>query len=107
MSWVVDLQLMRPVAAVLMASIVGRPCIVNRQGFADNDDFVVGDDFGSRMRMMMMGDSFTQGYSADIGNSYVEYIEAIFPEFIVWNTAISGNGTNRAATDISSICANS
>ena len=79
-------------------SIVGRPCIVNRQGFADNDDFVVGDDFESRMRMMMMGDSYTQGYSADIGNSYVEYIEAIFPEFIVWNTAISGNGTNRAAT---------
>ena len=78
-------------------SIVGRPCIINRQGFADKDDFVVGDDFGSRMRMMMMGDSFTQGYSADIGESYVEFLEAVFPEIIVWNTAISGNGTNRAA----------
>ena len=46
----------------------------------------------------MLGDSFTQGYSADIGKSYVETLEAAFLEAIVWNTALAGTGTNRAVT---------
>ena len=73
-----------------------RRCIVNRQGFHDMQDFVVGDDFDERMRILMLGDSFTFGETAEIGSSYVETIEANFPQSIVWNTGISGTGTEQA-----------
>ncbi len=74
----------------------GRRCVVNRQGYQDADDFVAVADSDDSMRIMMLGDSFTAGYSADIGKSYVETIEANLPDAIVWNTAISGTGTNQA-----------
>ena len=44
----------------------------------------------------MLGDSFTFGMSADIGKSYVETIEANFPQSVVWNTGIPGAGTHQA-----------
>ena len=44
----------------------------------------------------MLGDSFTAGYSAEVGKSYVETIEANFPDGKIWNTAIGGTGTNQA-----------
>ena len=44
----------------------------------------------------MLGDSFTVGLTAEVGKSYVEYLEAVMPDAIVWNTALSGNGTNHA-----------
>ena len=74
----------------------GRFCIVNRQGFHDRQDFVVGADFDGRLRILMLGDSFAFGMSADIGRSYVETIESNFPEAIVWNTGIPGTGTQQA-----------
>ena len=77
-------------------TFTGRQCIVNEQGFGDSEDFVVKDDFDERTRIILMGDSYTQGYSADIGKSFAEYLEAAFPEFIIWNTGISGNGTRHA-----------
>ena len=83
-------------AACADGIITGRRCVVNRQGFSDTDDFAVGEDFRGRMRIMTLGDSFTQGFSADVGKSYVETIEAMLPEGVVWNTAISGSGTNQA-----------
>ncbi len=74
----------------------GRICIVNRQGFADVEEFISRDDFAERGRSLMLGDSFTQGFSADIGNSFVEIIEAQYPDFVVWNGAFAGTGTNHA-----------
>ena len=73
-----------------------RGCIVNRQGRLDTEDFVAVDDGDASMRVLMLGDSFTVGYSADIGKSYVEIVESNFPESLVWNTAISATGTNHA-----------
>ena len=74
----------------------GRYCIVNRQGFHSTQDFVVGDDFDERMRILMLGDSFTFGMTAEIGSSYVETIEANLPQSIVWNTGLLGAGTEQA-----------
>ena len=69
---------------------------VNRQGFYDTDDFTAGDDLDGRMRILMLGDSFTFGIFADSGKSYVETIEANFPQTVVWNTGIPGAGTHQA-----------
>ena len=74
----------------------GRYCIVNRQGFHDAQDFAVGADFDERLRILMLGDSFAFGQSADIGQSYVETIESNLPQAIVWNTGIPGAGTQQA-----------
>ena len=83
-------------AACENGEMTGRSCTVNRQGFHDAQDFVVGADFDERTRILMLGDSFAFGESAEIGKSYVETIEANFPEAIVWNTAIPGVGTKQA-----------
>ncbi len=83
-------------AACESGQVFGRRCIVNQQGFHDSQDFVAGDDFDERMRILMLGDSFTFGQTADIGKSYVETIEANFPQSIVWNTAMRGTGTEQA-----------
>ena len=77
-------------------TITGRQCIVNQQSFGDSEDFVVKDDFDERTRIILMGDSFVQGYSADIGKSFAAHLESAFPESIIWNTALSGNGTRQA-----------
>ena len=74
----------------------GRYCLVNRQGFHDAQDFVVGDDFDERLRILTLGDSFTFGESADIGQSYVETIEANLPRAIVWNAGIPVSATQQA-----------
>ena len=84
------------VAACENGELSGRRCIVNRQGFHDTEDFAAGDDFDGRMRILMLGDSFTYGYKADIGSSYVETVEANFPQSVVWNTGIPASGTNQA-----------
>ena len=84
------------IAACESGELSGRHCIVNRQGFSDTQDFAVGDDFDERMRILMLGDSYTYGMRAEIGKSYVETIESNFPQSIVWNTALPGVGTNHA-----------
>ncbi len=84
------------VAACENGELSGRRCIVNRQGFHDTEDFAAGDDFDGRMRILMLGDSFTYGYKADIGSSYVESVEANFPQSVVWNAGIPASGTNQA-----------
>ncbi len=83
-------------AACENGEMAGRYCLVNRQGFHDAQDFVAMADFDERTRILMLGDSYTFGMSADIGKSYVETIEANFPEAIVWNTGIPGIGTKHA-----------
>ena len=71
-------------------------CDINAQGFHDTQDFVASADLASRLRILAMGDSFTFGLSADEGMSYVDSIELKLPKSIVWNTAISGTGTEQA-----------
>ena len=87
-----DFSQKRPVTAASMI----RYCIVNRQGFHDTQDFAAGDDFDERLRILMLGDSFTYGKEADVGKSYVETMEANFPQSIVWNTGMPGTGTEQA-----------
>ncbi len=81
----------------------GRRCVVNRQGYQDSGDFVAVDGGDDSMRILMLGDSFTAGYNAEIGKSYVETVEAKLPESIVWNTAIGGTGTNHALASFASL----
>ena len=83
-------------AACENGQLDGRHCIVNRQGFHDTQDFVAGDDLGERMRILILGDSFTFGLTSEIGSSYVETIESNFPQSIVWNTGIPATGTHQA-----------
>lgn len=80
----------------------GRRCVVNRQGYQDSGDFVAVDDGDDSMRILMLGDSFTAGYNAEIGKSYVETVEAKLPDSVVWNTAIGGTGTNHALASFAS-----
>ena len=83
-------------AACENGEMTGRYCTVNRQGFHDRQDFAVGADFDERLRILMLGDSFAFGMSAEIGRSYVETIESNLPQAIVWNTGIPGVGTQHA-----------
>ena len=83
----------RATRACAAGEMSGRECVFNRQGFADSGDFVVGADFPQRQRILVMGDSFTHGYTADIGRSYVELTEKALPQAVIWNTGISGYGT--------------
>ena len=80
-------------AACAAGELTGRNCIVNRQGYPDSDDFVWGEELEERFRIVTLGDSFTRGSSADIGQSYVEYLEATLPDAEIWNLAIGGTGT--------------
>ena len=73
-----------------------RKCFLNRQGFRDTEDFAAGDGLDGRMRILMLGDSFTFGVYADIGKSYVETVEANFPQTVVWNAGVLGSGTHQA-----------
>ena len=74
----------------------GRSCLVNAQGYADSEDFVVTDDYAGRARILALGDSFAHGLSADLGKSYVETVEASLPGGALWNMGISGTGTSQA-----------
>ena len=82
-------------AACAAGELSGRNCIVNRQGYPDAKDFVVSNDIDNRFRIATLGDSFTQGFSADIGKSYVEYLDAEIPGVEIWNFAIGGTGTHQ------------
>ena len=74
----------------------GRVCAINRQGYADAEDFVLPPDWMNRSRILLLGDSVTWGMSADLGASYAETLSAAFPDAIIWNTGIPGTGTNQA-----------
>lgn len=74
----------------------GRICSINRQGYADSEDFVLPADWENRSRIILLGDSFTWGMSADVGRSYAETLAGLLPQAIIWNTGIPGTGTNQA-----------
>lgn len=81
-------------AACAEGQLSGRNCVVNRQGYPDSDDFALREDFDERFRIVTVGDSFTQGYSADIGKSWVEYLDATIPTVEIWNLGIPASGTD-------------
>ncbi len=76
--------------------LTGRKCKVNRQGYADSEDFLVSADYAERKRILTLGDSFAQGFSANLGKSYVETLEANFQEAVVWNAGLTTTGTKQA-----------
>lgn len=76
--------------------LAGRVCAINRQGYADSEDFVLPADYAGRKRILLLGDSFTWGMSAEPGASYAETLSAAHADAIIWNTGIPGTGTNQA-----------
>lgn len=84
------------VQAKCRAGEVDRLCMLNPQGFADTQPFDREADFAVRPRILILGDSFSYGMSAEIGKSFVETFELLDPNRVVWNTAIPGSGTHHA-----------
>lgn len=89
-------------AACENGELRGRSCIVNQQGYPDSKDFTDLSEL-AQSRILFLGDSFTRGYSADIGKSYVETVEQSLPEALVWNAAIGGTGTNQAVATFANL----
>lgn len=81
----------------------GIRCVINRDGFGDTDEFIVGEDFDQRDRILIMGDSYTRGFHADVGKSYVDRLEAEMPEAVIWNVAEPGTATNQALLSFAGI----
>ena len=81
-------------AACAAGELSGRNCVVNRQGYPDSEDFLLREDFDERYRIVTVGDSFTQGFTADIGKSWVEYLDTTIPAVEIWNFGIAGSGTD-------------
>lgn len=86
----------KTVAACAEGFVTGRNCAVNQAGYRDDDEFVRPPDDIAR-RVMLVGDSFTQGLAADLGKSFAEYLDAELADTLVWNTGIAGNSTRDAA----------
>ena len=86
-----------------LEELSGRYCVINRQGYPDEKDFVVGADYVDRIRVLTLGDSFTHGFSAEAGKSFVETIESRHPEIVLWNAAFNATGTNQAVATFKSL----
>jgi lysophospholipase L1-like esterase len=73
--------------------------IVNNEGYHDKDDFTEKQATNDSLKILIAGDSFTWGASADVDSSYVDVFERdiknAFPA-IVWNTGVPATGTNHA-----------
>ena len=81
-------------------SLGGRFAQINPQGFYDADAFTAdalpSDD---TFKILLLGDSFTFGAAAEMGQSFAERLEADLAQrtpLTVWNTGIPGTGTNNA-----------
>lgn len=74
----------------------GRVCAINQQGYADVEDFIWDIDHEDRPRILLLGDSYTFGMSADIGFSFADLLDAAFPDAVIWNLGHPGAGTNNA-----------
>lgn len=73
----------------------GRRCAINRSGFRDDDEFVT-PSADIAQRVLLLGDSFTHGFAADLHRAFPELLDAALPETLIWNTGHTGNGTNGA-----------
>ena len=74
----------------------GRYCQMYSRGLLSPESWQLNADYDERTRLLMLGDSFTFGLTADMGKSFVETIEANFPDYIVWNLGVPTTGTNQA-----------
>ena len=83
-------------AACASGLLEGRVCAVNRQGYSDGDEFLWEMGFEDKTRVLLLGDSFTFGMSADLSQSFAERLDADFPQAAIWNTGIPGGGTHQA-----------
>ena len=86
----------RITAACAAGELRGRYCVVNRQGYPNEEDFHWRSELEEQFRIITLGDSFTQGSTADIGKSYVERLKAETPAAEIWNLAIASTGTKQA-----------
>ncbi|MDE2854289.1 MAG: hypothetical protein OXN88_08975 [Chloroflexota bacterium] len=86
----------KAMAACQDGRLSGRHCRLNRQGFADSQDFIAPPEAEARYRILALGDSFTFGMSADAGLSFVEILESRNPQALVWNAGMPGTGTHQA-----------
>ncbi len=85
----------KTVAACAEGRVTGRDCAVNQAGYGDADEFVRPPAELAR-RVMLVGDSFTQGHSADVGKSFAEILDAELSDTLVWNTGLAGSSTRDA-----------
>jgi hypothetical protein len=73
--------------------------MVNSQGYHDKDEFSEIPGNSDSLRILVAGDSFTWGASADVDSSYVEVFERDLKQnrpTLVWNTGIPATGTSHA-----------
>jgi hypothetical protein len=83
-----------------------RLAIINPQGYHDSDEFVHSPALDDAYKILILGDSFTWGASADVGLSWVERVEAELKgrqSVIVWNAAIPATGTKQALLSLKSL----
>jgi hypothetical protein len=75
-------------------------CFINSQGYQDTDEFALSPELEqSQYRIMLLGDSFTFGMSADYPLGFANLVsEHIGSEHdgIVWNLGIPGTSTRQA-----------
>ncbi len=80
----------------------GRLCAKNSDGFRDDDEFV-SPPAEIEQRVLLLGDSFTHGFSADLGKSFAEILDKALPKMLIWNAGYTGNGTNAALAAFESL----
>ena len=73
----------------------GRRCAINHDGFRDDDEFIT-PTADIEHRVLLLGDSFTHGFSADLGKAFPELLDEELSEVLVWNAGYTGYGTNGA-----------
>jgi lysophospholipase L1-like esterase len=90
-----NVELMRNCAA----DSLDRVCRINEYGLSSEHEFTVDSLPEDSYRILVLGDSFTWGASADYGQGWVDILEreleAATP-VIVWNAAMPGTGTSQA-----------
>ncbi|MCY4071666.1 MAG: hypothetical protein OXG60_10220 [Chloroflexi bacterium] len=78
------------------AIIDERYCQMHDQALLDPESWQLDEGHEDRTRIIMLGDSFTFGFTADMGKSFVETVQANFPDYIIWNLGFPTTGTNQA-----------
>jgi len=73
--------------------------MINNEGYHDRDNFTAISPASDSLKVLVAGDSFTWGASANIDSSYVDVLESDIKKVhpaLVWNTGIPATGTNHA-----------
>ncbi len=73
--------------------------IINDQGFHDEDSFTADALPEDALKVLALGDSFTFGMNADVGNGWIDQLEDLLQEetvAAVWNTGMPGSGTEQS-----------